>query len=1166
MFRLVFLSREQVFEMDRLFADARVSPNGRRALGEALLGGVAPSDASVVVREALELINDWEGDDPAQAWLIVLLSSVIPPVREFLSSDELLCLVMWANVLLPSAPAAQITPLLDLFAEIYAASVVRFTEPADDPSHEVLAAETEAMKQTVVSAIATDRMRCSSARSQSVSALRRLVMFLFDPHISIRQNACWVQGRCNQVATQLIETIAEIVLADSNPDVVLAAISSLEYLLRNCGAALPTLIPLVCKIAIGQTPGMRKGGSAALRQSPSCSRSFQRCLAAAAARAPTGSDHYTAIRAAMAMTNTVDVASIPRLVVSPHYRTDASLVFAHIAVTAPGGPHDEDAQVASVQKESTSLGELAMSEIVQMVMISLRAIDVHGGIIENHHRRGLAAMQLAAAKRAQLAELERLRQQALRGIEGVPLGHLLEHIESGAASLQRAQAVLASQRSRELFVRAAFTSAMSTFRQLRLQSEARQLHAQALIARVVSQLPPGIADSGNDALCDAVLDLLEAAKLQGVSNGPAEADAVPIITRSSLFGLVLQTLFMRYSQLSCASATALATATDINRRQGDDTAVLHNKTIMDVLSLDDPISWMTQPVHRKRSRLDADVLLTDEPGKPPTPYTHLLCRLIATLFEVREASGEVDSHVGDVAVALLLHCPAITIPVWKLVHTTLRAARSKTGLRMASKLLAQIMIRRPVYRLQALSILLHETTVPQAESRQSALKELLVLLSAHGRINASSPAPWVEHVVAFARRCIGRIAHLRVAKFEAQEGPVIGPDGVEIPPEQAALQRKALAKEKLRQMVMRYATLMVVLCTLRVSLFQELLNTVSECLAQQSIDAVDVLLRWNTLDELIGRLYADQNALVDIFQQLRSFPKGSERLVQHTLHVFQQKLVSSNDADKGGVYAQRHAQVAQALIGVCCGLFESSLVHVDGHPQRDVRFVIPILSFLPRPKLKLEFIPEILKMCVIPGREADVDAAFAEMMSPCTIAFGDDHQRGMSPADLLVYLHEVYQLPECEAAMVTAGISHALKMRVGTMLIFTPTLVSDVLLRLIKMRPVPTLTMRTAIIAARTHDDAALRRKVTNNVVKPLALQQVWLTDDIQWKGVIRYIQDLWPETSEVLFSLPQYVLRSVMQSNEKLRSIVMETLPQLPTPYAQMVSEVTSDAAMQRL
>ncbi|KAK7201500.1 Symplekin tight junction protein C terminal [Novymonas esmeraldas] len=230
--------------------------------------------------------------------------------------------------------------------------------------------------------------------------------------------------------------------------------------------------------------------------------------------------------------------------------------------------HDEDGVLLGRREAylKSSLGPVTASALVDMVMLTVSHMDVMSeDAIQELHRAGLEQMQLAAAYLAQREEVEKLRQMERQGVEAIAAGKLIEHVKDSAALQARGMQTLRKVSARSRLERAAFSSVLGAYENVRGEAEARVRLTQALVSRCLVQLPPSLADSAMDELLLLLRKELTRAQTQkeaaassaatttaSTTTPPASATSPiagveSLFLASSYYQLTLQVLFMYYA-------------------------------------------------------------------------------------------------------------------------------------------------------------------------------------------------------------------------------------------------------------------------------------------------------------------------------------------------------------------------------------------------------------------------------------------------------------------------------------------------------------------------------------------------------------------------------------------------------------------------------------------
>ncbi|CUG91897.1 Hypothetical protein, putative [Bodo saltans] len=743
--------------------------------------------------------------------------------------------------------------------------------------------------------------------------------------------------------------------------------------------------------------------------------------------------------------------------------------------------------------------------------------------------------------------------------------------------------------------------------------EGRMRGAQALVARAFTQLPASVSDSAADAL----LELLESElSIPGVS-------IAQLSKLGSVYSLILQTLFVKYSetaplhqqgqQLFTMDSAANAILSSVG---GSD-----DEFYATSIEVDNPIGWLasgrmssgadttTAAGGRKRARDEDGSRQTSfefavDTQEEATSYSHFLNRCLAMAVEANRV---------DVAVDCLLQCPAITANTWTfLLHRLCLGERAHCPIGIfAVSLIAQ---RRPVYACQAVSVLLFLAGCPKVDPRRLAIAQLAKIvdqLTAPGAAVTAQSGHVIHTLLQTAMKLIARVPLIRHTKVEPSLHQIID-DNTD-------------AQDRHRQAILasvdRHLGLFLMLCSRRQLLgkFQQylavgatgallgsLVNTFVECHRQANFDVSDVLLDHPDVLRLIQQLFRDpQDFLQDVLPVMRRHAhQGAHRLVQRILGVVAAEIRSqavvlrtaaSLEDGTGGSSSslEQLITVATALASQAMSLYRDSKLVLttaasstasrrgptDSQQQqqqqvvvRDIRFIAPFLGLVSRKELiDLEGpLVSLLQFTPASGKEYNEDevrAALREMIVKFPLTLNDGVERGISPHQLLVFLHSEV-LPVAEGKRAGGTTSSTQSLTVQMFKTFLPTCLGlsrsferwvpgaapapplydvreclKLLQALLRLKPVPSQLMFTANACCRAHaDQPDLTQFVVSNILSALAREAVWDTDAVLWRDAEFFCEQHWQDTHGFLFHLPDRVLIAALKENALMKEAFVAT------------------------
>ncbi|RNF15654.1 uncharacterized protein Tco025E_05461 [Trypanosoma conorhini] len=344
----------------------------------------------------------------------------------------------------------------------------------------------------------------------------------------------------------------------------------------------------------------------------------------------------------------------------------------------------------------STIGPVSVNALVEMVLLSVRHMDIMTEqAIQALHMQGLERMQYDAAKRAQREEILRQRRIEQQGVEGIPVGRLLEHLKESTALYAKGTQLLESESALAVMLRAAFFSLLDAYDALSEETESRVLEAQALIARALAQLPPSMIDAAVDAVCVRLRNDFRRCAHE-------KATALPPTSAYQLAMQVLFTLFSAQAPVRERGTSAFAFLGTTNtgaeaelqlQLQGSSLELRSHAAF--TIDTDNPVEWLQAAApdtaagggavsggglsSRKRPRDeeetlhaggDADgdaaagvsVFFREDTTQSPCMYSYFLCRVLELVTETGLPALLLDA---------LLQCPCITRYVWHYIHKAL---------------------------------------------------------------------------------------------------------------------------------------------------------------------------------------------------------------------------------------------------------------------------------------------------------------------------------------------------------------------------------------------------------------------------------------------------------------------------------------------------------------
>ncbi|ESL05387.1 hypothetical protein TRSC58_04787 [Trypanosoma rangeli SC58] len=589
-------------------------------------------------------------------------------------------------------------------------------------------------------------------------------------------------------------------------------------------------------------------------------------------------------------------------------------------------------QGGAVGKEAllqSTVGPVSVNVLVDMVLLSVRHIDIMTGqAIQALHTQGLERMQYDAAKRAQREEILRQRRIEQQGVEGIPVGRLLEHLKESTALYAKGTHLLESESALAMVLRAAFFSLLDVYDAFSEETESRLLEAQALIARALAQLPPSMIDAAVDAVCVRL-------RKEFIRCARDRAAAPP---RTLAYQLAMQVLFTLYSALAPVrergnSAFAFLGATNTGAEaelqlQGSSLELRSHAAF--TIDADNPVEWLQSTTQdavaggggggglssRKHPRdeeetphandnadgeggANTSIFFCEDTTQSPCMYSYVLCRVV-----------ELATEAGLPALLLdiMLQCPCITRYVWNYIHKQYCLSTEKARCLLGMWLLKSLALKRAVCRRYAVNSLLHLAAARNEYPRRLAVTKLGELLSARGAdgrrvIDKNAEALLVRH----AKRQMAAIPVTKLPPLTMSAGPtsdsVAKMEGASTNDDEggvAALREREI--RKLADALDRHLGPFLMLCARQPKeLFPVLLAVFKECDERQNEVMMRLLVEHVDVRRMCQRLFrTDANVIhvqrdaVPAPAQRRRHGVGAEDTVGHLRGA-------ANDGAGGGV-------------------------------------------------------------------------------------------------------------------------------------------------------------------------------------------------------------------------------------------------------------------------
>lgn len=738
----------------------------------------------------------------------------------------------------------------------------------------------------------------------------------------------------------------------------------------------------------------------------------------------------------------------------------------------------------------SSLGYVSATALVDMVMLSLSTLGLMSEEeIQELHVQGLQTMQYEAAKRAQREELERLRVIEQQGVEAIPAGKLIEHVKDSANIQSKGMQALRRPTTRARLERAAFTSILRSYQYVRMEVEARVRDTQALIARCLVQMPPMLADSAVDEL---FVQLRKELRLEQQQKTSPKGTTTSIVARTaSYYQLMLQALYMfaaAQAPIRDRGANPLLLLGGASAVNAEDQLVglddgsasgplLLRSTASFLIDTENPIAFLHEEDtrlssyqgSRKRQReLDGEdggggegdaeqTAMDDEEAfrfyndtaAAPCAYSHFLCRVL----ELVEAA-KLNSLLLDV----LLQAPMLTRYVWNYLYRQFCLSTDKVRCVIGLWLLTNLASRRPVYRICAVNILLHLCMSTNEYARRLAIKQVGTLLSSLGPDGKPVIDDEAEGMlVRYSKKQLAAIPAYRLASGSSAAAALKLESMQSDADTAAALSSREV--KKLSDQLNRHLGLFLMMCVRQPhQLFSVLLDVFRQCVERNNEAMVRLLPQNVDVRRMTQHLLRTDTStfVMTVLPYLRRHSKDAALLVQSMLWAICDELremctaaaaLAATDAASASVAMEDYRRVAAALLGHAKAMFETSSIPLGDSDHNavlhDIRFVAPVLSFIPTQELKQTYLRAFLyfvqvqlqyqrqfqhttpnlsakeRSYVLTSGElrALITSVIREVMVKSAVDFNDGVQRGMSRVDFFVYLHRAPQ----ESAKLASG-------------------------------------------------------------------------------------------------------------------------------------------------
>ncbi|KEG06709.1 hypothetical protein DQ04_12631000 [Trypanosoma grayi] len=638
-----------------------------------------------------------------------------------------------------------------------------------------------------------------------------------------------------------------------------------------------------------------------------------------------------------------------------------------------------------------------------MVLLSIRRMDImtEQGI-QALHLQGLERMQYAAAKKAQREEILRQRRIEQQGVEGIPVGRLLEHLKESPAMYARGTQLLDSESGLAVMLRAGFFSLLDAYDTVAEETEVRVREVQALIARALAQLPSSMMDSALDAVCVRLRrDLQQYRNSSSSSNNndnnarDKAAPSPPPIT--SAYHLTMQVLFTLFSAQAPvrergANAFAFMSAITAAPEEEDGASLQLHSHATFTIDTDNPVEWL-QSTHdsvgafgdRKRPReAEAGVhndgdkngetsadgasrFFRDDSVQTPCVYSHLLCRVMELLTEAEQPALLLDA---------LLQCPRLTRYVWHYIHKHYCLSAEKARCLLGMWLLKNLAVKRVVYRRYAVNSLLHLAAAWSEYPRRLAVTQLGALLAAGGPDGRRVIDKSAESLlVRYAKRQMAAIPLAKLPSPSSGGGSVVvdvtaakSEDNTDV----ATLREREM--RKLADALDRHLGPFLMLCARQPKeLFPALFSVFKECVERQNEAMIHLLAEHVDVRRMCQRLFRVGTLafMSNVMPFLRRHSGDATLLVQKILWAISAELRLMGPGTDAA--ATDLEQTAVALLGHARVMFDGSAIPLlyravssagatvdDTASLHDVRFIAPFMSLVTAEELRRVYLRAFL--------------------------------------------------------------------------------------------------------------------------------------------------------------------------------------------------------------
>lgn len=457
-------------------------------------------------------------------------------------------------------------------------------------------------------------------------------------------------------------------------------------------------------------------------------------------------------------------------------------------------------------------------------------------------------------------------------------------------------------------------------------------------------------------------------------------------------------------------------------------------------------------------------------------------------------------------------------------------------------------------------------------------------------------------------------------------------DGQEQQKQQQA--ENLLVLNEMKEFLNRQLGIFLKLCVQHTQeLLPSLLDIYVRCVELDNTDMTLLIPRHEDVRGMLQHLVRlnDLQCTMTVLTLLHKYANDATLLVQSMLGALGDELrqmARSKDSAESKGAQDNIAKVATIVLSNAKAMYEDSLIPIKddaedhqkaassspspaGAPPQspsspssvlhDVRFMAPFLSYLSTAELQSTYLPAFLyfiqaqlqfqsnyksvaqgglsaKMASLVLSPTALDTLIKELIHQvvvaCPVKWSDGTPRGMSPVQLLVYLHTVQnqkrrrtadkgkgasrrtilasdepELPPIGAVTVKRVVEHCFKLTrtfdsTTVERLYGPEDVKNACRQVMRMKPIPRQLMATVLVA--TAQFAYLRSSdfiqfALNEVLAPLMRDSVWNTDAELWKGVLVFVELHYRECSKLFVNLPDQVLKQALSERKQLCALFKE-------------------------